>query len=196
MLVHWDMFEKEDDQTTSCEGLDVLWATLMKRKKWHVPFSLGGLMIMAMLSVRGKHSSYVAGRLPGIPEMHNVPQRWFSICARRTDYSWESIWKVSSSFVLEGGRYGSCILNRNVTEPSSTKTPGLLCFYAPSHTVWDYFPQDLKWLKLLFMYKKRFSRSYPGFPGFASSNKQRRGCTILVCFEVFAWVSACLDQLV
>lgn len=98
LLVHWDTFEGEDDQTTSCEGLDVLWTTLMKSKKWHIPFSLVGLMIMSMLSVRGKHSSYVAVRLPGIPEMHNVPQRWFSICARRTDYSSESTWKASSSF--------------------------------------------------------------------------------------------------
>lgn len=44
-------------------------------------------------------------------------------------------WKASSSLVLEGGKYGSCILNKNVTEPAFTKSRGLLCFYAPPHTV-------------------------------------------------------------
>ena len=62
----------------------------MQRKKWHVPFSLGSLMIMAMLSVSRKHSSYVAVRLSGITETRNILLRWFSVCARRTGNPWES----------------------------------------------------------------------------------------------------------
>lgn len=84
----------------------------MQSKKWDVPFSLGSLMIMAMLSVRRKHSSCVAVGLSGITETHNVPLRWFSLHAARTDYLWESRLEASSSFLLRGGTYGSGILKR------------------------------------------------------------------------------------
>jgi len=57
-------------------------------KKCHVPFSLGSLMIMAMLAVRRKQSIYVAIRFSEITETCNVPARRFSLHAGRTGYRW------------------------------------------------------------------------------------------------------------
>lgn len=66
-------------------------------------------------------------------------------------------WKASSSFVLRGATYGSGIRNRNITEPASARSPGLLCFYTLLHTMWDSsFPQYLRWLKPCFMCKNIF----------------------------------------
>lgn len=117
----------------------------------HIPFSLGSLMIMAMLSVRRKRSSYVAVRLSGITETCNVPLRCFPCVPEELVIPGRAAWKASSSFVLRGGTYGSGILNRNITEPASLKVLVFYAFILFLTLCETLFSQYLRWLKPCFM---------------------------------------------
>lgn len=67
---------------------------------------------------------------------------------------------------------------RHPQETASARSPGLLCFYTLPHTVWDYFPQYLRWLKPCFM----CTNVFPGLLLPAIINREGAGC-----FELKTW---------